>query len=209
MNIREKYGKILFFSLEDDMNLLYEILRITLSPVAVTALLIFWGRKTIDIRISKNLELFKKNLEQILFEHKTHYSLFHEKQAEVIGILYGKIVRTASQIHRLVDIFQFSDGKPLSQKKNEVKEIGNDMLVYYYEHRIYLDEDTCRIIDNIIKTSISVYLRFDSSQTEEKYKPDPTGEWIKASKEFDNVIPELKNKLEEDLKKVLRGEKIS
>jgi len=191
------------------MNLFKEILVLTLTPASVNVLLIYLGKKFIDSKISIKLAVFKKDLEKSLFEHKTHYSLFHEKQAEVIGILYGKIVQTASQIHRLVDIFQFSDGKPLSQKKREVKEIGNDMLDYYKEHRIYLEEDICKIIDKMNDTFRSVYFRFDLSQTEEEYKPDPTGEWIKASKELDNAIPELKKKLEEDLKKVLRGEKIS
>jgi len=189
------------------MSLGQQIFALIFTPVVVIAVLAYLGRKLLDTQINKDLEVFKANLNQTLFEHKTRYSLLQEKQALTIGELYGKIARVSSRLSKLINIFQLGDNVSLQDKINEVASMATDMQDYFYEHEIYFDDSTCTMINEVLLVLHSVYVNFSASQKgSETYQSDESGQWRSAIEEFRKKYAPLRQKLKRELRAILIGE---
>ena len=88
------------------------------------------------------LEKFKKSLLKELFEHQTKYSLFHQKQAEIVAELYSKLYLAKKAMCEY--ICDASEGRPeikTSSKKPIASEHLDTLKDYFYQNLIYLEED--------------------------------------------------------------------
>ena len=121
--------------------------------------------------------------------------------------MYGKITKTSSRLARLIHILQPVDDIPLLEKKRAVAEVAEEMQDYYNEKRIYLDDSTCQMVDEILEVLHSVFISFNTGQTGDSYKPDDSGLWREANKEFREKWPPLKKALEKEFRDVLQGKK--
>ncbi len=184
------------------MTLTEQITILVLTPASVIAVLVFLARVLLDYQISKDLEVFKKQLERSLFEYQVRFSLIHEKRAEVIGTLYGKICRTAARLAALVHIFQ-PGGVSLPDRKKDFCAIASDMQDYYREHQIYLSESICQKVDAMLEVLQSVWVTFDLAERGESYEPDRTGDWARAAIEFRDKWPPLKKQLDTEFQAIL------
>ncbi|MEW5980140.1 MAG: hypothetical protein AB1898_30465 [Acidobacteriota bacterium] len=188
------------------MTLTQQIVALIFTPAAVIAVFAYLARRLLDTQISKDLETFKAQLDRALFEHKTRYSLVHEKRAQVIGELYGKIARTASRLAGLIHIFQPGGGPSLTDKKIQVAQAAQDMQDHFNENQIYLADSTCSKVEEIIDLLHSVFVTFDVAQMGDKYKPDHSGLWRDAHKRLKQKWPPLKAELKNEFRAILQGD---
>ncbi len=184
------------------MTLFSEVLTLTLTPVSVIAVMAYLSRQYLELQVTKDLEIFKKQLDRSLFEHQTRFSLIHQKQAEVIGTLYGNICRTASRLAEMIHIYQ-PGGVNLPERKQNFVTLAREMQDYYNEHRIYLNDDICTKVDEIVSVIHTVWISFDFAENSQEYAPDKTGEWLKAEREMKAKWPPLKDQLEKEFRALL------
>lgn len=152
---------------------------------------------------ARDIQHYKSELERANFEHQQRFSTIHQRQAEVIANLYGKIARSKSVTADLVAIFQ-QGGESLMEKKKRAADVYNDMSAYFYENRIFLPRDAAEKAESLIGTLKDILIEFDTAQMgNDEYKPDQTGLWQQAYKRLRDEVPPVLDDLESEFKKTL------
>lgn len=208
------------------MDTLFEIFKIAFPPTAIVAGVVYLLRKYIDNRFARGLESFKLDLQlesekskmqfqttlqAQLFEFQTKFSLFHQKQAEIVAELYKLLSDVCAEISQLTAPLQFEDRTPLADKKKKVANSFNDLSTFFSRHRIYFSVQICEKVDAVLKHMRDALIDFDTAhtfgmQSSDTYKPDQTGLWVKAWKTLDKQIPPLMKELETYFKRILSGD---
>ncbi len=149
----------------------------------------------------------KSSLELAAFERQTRFSRLHEKRAEIIGSLYGKIVDFHKDVSYFVRLFQSVDE---TEKKKKLKFLRNtfDSFVDFFEnHAIYFDRDSCEKIVSLKEKldsacSALAFLVEEREDIESNYS-HIYAEWDKAMSIMEQEIPVIKNTLEESFCELL------
>jgi len=180
-----------------------QLIGLIVMPSVVVGALAWIIRGVISQGFARDIEKYKAELEQQSFEHRERFSTIHQRRAEVIANLYGKIARTKSVTADLVGIFQ-QGGQSLIEKKQKAAEIYNDMASYFYQNRLFLPKDTAAKAEKLIGTIREVLIEFDTAQMgNEEYKPDETGLWREAYERLRDEVPPILEELEEEFKELL------
>ena len=180
-----------------------QLIGLIVMPSVVVGALAWIIRGVISQGFARDIEKYKAELEQQNFEHRERFSTIHQRRAEVIANLYGKIARTKSVTADLVGIFQ-QGGQSLIEKKQKAAEIYNDMASYFYENCLFLPKDTAEKAEKLISTIKEVLIEFDTAQMgNEEYKPDKTGLWRQAYERLRDEVPPILEELEEEFKELL------
>ena len=174
-----------------------------MAPVVVVGASAWLLRGIISQGFARDLQCYKSDLERENFEHRERFSLIHQKRADVISTLYGKIARAKSISADLVGIFQ-QGGQSLIEKKKKAADIYNDMSSYFFENRLFLPHATAEKTENLVMTIRDVLIEFDTAQGgNEEYKPDQTGMWMQAYKRLRDEVPPILEELEDEFKDLL------
>ena len=180
-----------------------QLVGLIVAPSVVVGALAWILRGVISQGFARDIEKYKAELEQQNFEHRERFSTIHQRRAEVIANLYGKIARTKSVTADLVGIFQ-QGGQSLLQKKEKASEVYNDMASYFYENRLFLPKTTAERAENLINTLKEILIEFDASQMgNDEYKPDPSGLWKQSYQKLRDEVPPILEELEEEFKEIL------
>jgi hypothetical protein len=158
------------------------------------------------LTLSKDVEEFKSNLQLATIEHQVRFSKLHDKRAQVIQDLYGKLVALDTVIHSVLNRFQKVGEASLEEKVREYGKLHNELNEFFLPNRIFFGSETCRVIDDLLFLSRDTYFDIttypvDPNSPEYKYGPrDLLNErheyWEKARKAFDTDIKNLKKQLE-------------
>ncbi|HWR82610.1 MAG TPA: hypothetical protein VN285_04855 [Candidatus Deferrimicrobium sp.] len=168
----------------------------SLVSSSVFGLLTLLFRKSIQRWFDRNLEQYKSELEIGRIEHSTRFSLLHQRRAEVIGIVYGRLVKASRLLEQLVEPLQPVDDRSLRDKTEEVRLAILGSIYYHDEHRIYLDDDVCTLIDEFHDAMRRVFAKFRVAEPGDKYTPDPSGQWEQSWRDLQAKLPPIKMKLE-------------
>jgi hypothetical protein len=180
-----------------------QLIGLIVAPVVVVGAIAWLLRGIVSQGFARDLHRYKSELEQQNFEHRERFSLIHQRRAEVIATLYGKIARTKSVVADLVGIFQ-QGGQSLMEKKRKVAEIYNDMSAYFFESRIFLPHETAEKAEKLVMTIKNVLIEFDTAQMgNDVYKPDQTGLWVQAFQRLRDEVPPIQSELEREFKELL------
>lgn len=139
-------------------------------------------------------------------KEQIRFSLIHQKRADVIGIVYGRLIKASRLLKKLVEP-QLVDGIPLPEKKEEARLAIIRTRDYYDEHRIYLDKSVCDQIEDFLNGMLGVFSKFNLAQQEEKYSlPDPTGQWMQSWMDLEEKLLPVKEKLEDMFRQALEAD---
>ncbi|CAH1044327.1 hypothetical protein [Halomonas sp. TD01] len=173
------------------------------APTLVVAAVAWILKTVISQGFARDIQHYKSELDRANFEHQQRFSTIHQRQAEVIANLYGKIAKSKSSAADLVGIFQ-QGSQPLTEKKKRTAEIYNDMSAYFYQNRIFLPNDAADKAETLIGTLRDVLIEFDTAQMgNEEYKSDETGLWMQSYKRLREEVPPVLNELGSEFKKLL------
>lgn len=173
------------------------------APTVVVAAVAWILRALIAQSFARDIQLYKSELDRANFEHQQRFSTIHQRQAEVIANLYGKIARSKAVTGDLVGIFQ-QGGQSLMDKKKRAADVYNDMSAHFYENRIFLPRDAAEKAETLIGTLKDVLIEFDTAQMgNDEYKPDETGLWQQAYKRLRDEVPPVLEELESEFKTIL------
>lgn len=184
------------------MELWQQIVALTLTPTLLVGALAYLLRTLFDRGLERDLERHKSELAAQLFEHQTKFSIIHEKRAEVIAELYGRLARAHRELAKLTAAFQ-PGGQSLRGKKQQAADACNKADEFFNERRLYLDLKTSEKIDKTLETMKSAFIDFDMAQQSDVYQPDSSGLWGQASKQIRDDLPPLLNELEGQFQDIL------
>jgi hypothetical protein len=179
------------------------------------------AREIIKQLLSRDIEKFKANLqmesqreiahlksslELVAFEHQTRFSVLHEKRAEIIANLYGKIVDLYKAAN-FVRLFQSMNDSEKEKKCKLLLDTFDSSRDFFGKHRIYFDKDCCaKIVSFMDKLSIAFGTLASFVEGREAIKLDDDQEyeeWDKAMRIMEQEIPVVKNALEESFRELL------
>jgi len=142
------------------------------------------------------------------FQKRVKFSKLHEDRATVIKELHEKLIIFEDSMNSLTNPMKISGDIKEKEKLKISGEKGNDFESYYKKNKIYFDLDLCKILDEISRemkyswTAFYVYPdeidTISKSEASEKWK-----ERIDAWKNITEKVLPLKNKLEEEFRRIL------
>jgi len=180
-----------------------QLIGLIVAPVVVVGAMAWLLRGIVSQSFARDIQRYKSELEQQNFEHRERFSTIHQRRAEVIATLYGKIARTKAVAADLVGIFQ-QGGQPLIEKKKKATDVYNDMSSYFYEKRLFLPRATAEKTEKLIMTIRDVLIEFDTAQMGNvEYKPDQSGLWRQAYQRLRDEVPPILEELEDEFKDLL------
>jgi len=154
-------------------------------------------------RLQGELEQSKLQMQNDLqlkfFEYQTRFSLLHQRQAEVIRDLYGMLGETNQYIIHLVSpTFDISDSKHAETTWAKYQALAE----CYVKNRIYLEEETCNRIDELL-----LKMRLAMTKSSIGQRPEPGGRgvelWHEAWKSVTNEVPPILKELETQFRSFL------
>jgi hypothetical protein len=178
------------------MVLWQQILAQILTPALVIGALAWLLRKFFELGLQRDLERYKSELQRQYYEYQIKYSIIHQKRAEAIASIYSRLVRAKAQLADLVSLLQ-QGGQSLPDKKSKVAEAYHDAASFFFEHRIFLPENTSVKIERVLDGMRESFYTFDAAQFgHDQYKLDKSGFWMKSHKIIRDEIPPLLIELE-------------
>jgi hypothetical protein len=200
------------------MDTFQTIFALIFAPTSIVAVVAWLLTKYFEKTLSRDLESYKARLNSELeqskanlahelqmksFEHQTRFSLFYQKQAEVIGEFYGSFVDAVSSIESLIRPFQLAGEKPEPEKFNDTIEANNNLLNYYYKNRIYMNDDVCDKIDVVLKIMRELFIKYRIGSKPGYQSPDRLDHWDQAWEALQKEVPPIKKELESQFRQIL------
>ncbi|MAX70453.1 MAG: hypothetical protein CMC76_05025 [Flavobacteriaceae bacterium] len=183
--------------------------------------------KNFELELSNKSDLYKSELEKQsqkyksdLDIHLTKVSRFHEKRLETISDLYKLIVDVRINLGNLTSTLGMStgdqqkDAELKEQRKTDAGKSYDEFRDYYDKKRIFIPENTCKLIDKLKSESFSVLS--DYHFKERHYGNEDTLFSREILKEMNEktreTIPSILKELESDFRKTVdveNGKQIS
>jgi len=204
------------------MTTLQTILTIILAPTFIVGGLMFVLRKFFEQLLSRDIEKFRvtlqtesersklqlqNQLQAELFEFQTKFSVYHQKQADVIGTFYEMLSETQIVVSQVVHPVQFEAESSDEERFRQAFNKKVDLARFFERSRIYFDEDICEQISTVNKTMHKVLILFQSSQRRGARNQDSADleKWNDAFSIMEKEIPVLKSALESRFRQLLSG----
>ncbi len=156
------------------------------------------------------IERLRNSLQMLAMEHQVRFSKLHEKQAELIGDLYKKIVDVNYGGEAFVST---AENNPSHCKEDEFAQLRTelgDVFIFAEQNRIYLPEGVCALLDKHLGQlrstiwSAGIFGRIKDPKEhtmEQSYKA-----FTKAYEDFESDIPAVRKSLEKEFRKMLGTE---
>ncbi len=178
------------------------------SALTVAILMALFGL-FINHRFSLRFEEFKQSLQQKMLEYQIKFSAIHERRAEVLGELYGRLKEFQIAVDELIHPMEMS-GMP---SKNELIGIVNERIdsfqSYLRRNRIYLPENLCNQIDSAYKQmrtiagEFAIYINERESNIDTDFMKEKRKVWHEGWKKMSGPIPEAVTKLESEFRQII------
>jgi hypothetical protein len=200
------------------MSTIQSILTIILAPTLIVGAIAFVLREFFRHGLLRDLEDFKARLQaeaeqsklrmesdlrSTQFAFQTKFSLYHQRQADVIEALYEKLAETERIVKQLVSPVQSSEGRTKEDRFSEADQAKVDLARFVDKKRIYFDEGICSHLDSIIITLQKALAGFYVSQREEKCDRADTQLWLEAWGVMEKEVPPVRKALEQQFRQIL------
>lgn len=182
------------------------------GATAISGLLAYLGKKSIESYLAGKLESHKNNLERIATEHSIRFQHLHSERATVVKDLYEKLVNLDESLYSTLRRFQAVGEADLEEKVGALGGNFNELRNYYLPKRIFLEESLCELIDKILDSAKDIFYdittyaintgdhsyRYDRELLEERHQF-----WKKARGIHENEVSKLKKNLENKFRNIL------
>jgi len=178
------------------------------SALAVTIFMVLFGA-FIKYRLSRQLEEFKQSLQQKMLEYQIRFSSLHEKRAEVLGELYGRLKQFQVSVDDLISPMEGMGIPPKKELTGIVNKRIDAFQTYLRRNRIYLPENLCEQIDSAyvqmryIAGEFAIYIHEDESNIDTNLMKQKMKIWHEGWKKMSGPIPETVTKLESEFRKLI------
>jgi len=166
-------------------------------------------KTTIKIEGEREIQKISHELEKKSIEHHVRFSRLHEKRAEIIATLYSMIVQAHMHLEKVIDPREFmGDPSKMDQMDNAYRSVS-EFYSYFNKNRIYLPEYLCNQTNSFVQEMHAncleyfMYARYTEKALNEDLRKKRSDAGIKALKYFQEVVPNAKSALENELRTIL------
>lgn len=185
-------------------NLIQQVIQLLIGSSAVAAVVIFLGKKIVELLLSKDLEKFKADLQKESVRFQIKYQALHSERAIVIETLYEKIVIAEEKLSSLISPFQSAREPPLHQKAKKAASSINDLVRYFDRKKIFFDEKVEKAVEKMIEVYKSSFYHFDYSQVLKGVQAKEfIKEWSEAWKKFNKESLRTKRVIEKEFRIII------
>lgn len=172
------------------------------SVTAISLVLTYLVRKLTEQQLQKDIESFRSDLVRENEKNRIQYTILQERRALVIRKMYQLLERFDFSARDLINPIQLGSTEPEEKRRERTSLNARDFFTYYSEHKIYLDKETCNIIDTINDKyhRISIDFQFKDKIIPEKPENDL---WLKSWKSLTEEIPPMRENLEDIFRKII------
>ena len=158
---------------------------------------------------TKELEQFKRELDGVLSERQTRFSLMHQKSAEVIAELYGRTPAAEDSIKRMTapmrmeSLDQEVEKKRRDDQQTEAAKAYESLQDYFDRHRIFLSEQAERRCEELLTHMRQAFFDFQYSRGVYTQGQRDNKKWIEAWERVTKEVPPLRAELAKDFRRIL------
>lgn len=187
------------------MDVWQEILALTLTPAAIVAVGAYMLRKFFEQGLKRDIEAFKITLQSELetakmnldaqlnsqlFEHKTKFSFFFQKQAEVIGRAFELLVEVELFLSALF-VNQYSE-----EDYRKASSLIWDLKTYFRKNEIYFPVEISRKMNSALEMLSKAFVtRQTGEQLIRSGQPQNRDLIVEAGKMMEKEFPVIKKDL--------------
>ena len=186
-----------------------EIITIIVSSIGGSAILfaaLAWLTKSvINHFLSKDIEKFKRELQKSAFEHQIRFSQLHERRANIIADIYGRLYEFYWAACAFLKHYPSSDNTKKSTLLMKLTEHAEGFKDFFDKHRIYFTEEICSQIDELVKSldEASIPLGLVVEGFDKGTEQDVLEVWRKGADIMMKKVPEIKSSLEINFRQIL------
>jgi hypothetical protein len=155
------------------------------------------------------IEQFRNTLQLQAIEHQVRFSRLHDKRASVIAELYSHLVEALWEAESFLSPMQSAGDDDRKKKYDQAQDKLVELYRYFEKHRIYLPEEICTSLQDLIQNVRSKTIKFgvwvrygDHLHSEDSRKQMMEAE-DSAWQEFTNEAPVARRSLENEFRLLL------
>jgi len=131
------------------------------------------------------------------------YQKMQDERAQVIKILYQKIVKTYRSFHSYMNLLQMTGEPNQKVKGQEAAKLANEFVDYYEENKIFIDKELTESIDKLSETFRNAWLKFEKHRMVKQLKEFDLNNWEKAWDIISKDFPPIKEKIEHEFRRII------
>jgi len=175
------------------------------------------GLKQYELELSNKSDLFKQELNISFEKYKAEINLvsekankLHDKRIERIEEIYSLLTDFHSEMQNLISWKVVTGMSKEDIEKQEFDRIqkagdtGNKFLNYYAKNKLYFNQETCSLIDEIIDLLRTSHLDLSHKYVFGRMPAQLEFENVRnASQSIRDKVPEVKEKLEANFRQII------
>jgi hypothetical protein len=161
------------------------------------SLLSLWINKNLESHksnLEKELERFRKNLEDKSLEHEVKFTKLHEMRAQILGETYSKLRRLLWSFNAWLETDGYSI-TTMADRRDRVMNAYNELFEYFHINSIWLDKSVESRLDRFMG-AVSEIFKTLASDIDETGFPRSKKAWKKLKENFREELPEVLNDIE-------------
>jgi len=131
------------------------------------------------------------------------YQKMQDERAQVIKILYQKIVKTYRSFHSYMNPIQMAGEPSQEAKGQEAAKLANEFADYYEENKIFIDKELTKSIDKLSEVFRNAWLKFEEHRMAKQFKEFDLKNWKEGWDIINKDFPPIKEKIEHEFRKII------
>ena len=185
-------------------------MEVILASIGGSALMLaavgFLVRSLIVHLLTKDISVFKSDLEKVAFEHQIRFSQLHEIRAKTTASLYASIVALVKEANIFVSYAISADEKTNQKHLSQLWKAADEFKDIFHKNRIFYSESICAKIDELnesLSEPISeLVMHVELSQKANEWE-GLVSSWDNAKEQLDGKSPAIKREIEHEFRKLL------
>lgn len=166
-------------------------------------------RIRLELENERASQAFGHELALAAREHDITFSKLHQRRAQTIAKLYELLSITAEKGISYSSPFSYANDPPKSELFNIFASAYNDAAKYFYSHKLFLPEESCKKIEELFQglrthpSKMNVYMEVAERHQNSEMELKSLDAWNEAWKYFEHDIKPAMAVLENDFRHLL------
>jgi hypothetical protein len=156
----------------------------------------------------KQMEKYKVELNQQLYEHNVSYYRISERRMKIIQLIYKRIVKLQQSASFLVSSIEKSNWPSKEERYIEYQKSYISFVDAFYSNKLFLDKETSKKIEDILKIIGDSVIWFKNFviRGEKKNSLDKRANevWSDSAKKISEDVPVIIGELELEFQRILK-----
>jgi len=191
--------------------------RRVLASSASASVVVFLSKSVLKLWLDKDLETHRANLArqsageveklraqlpQVALEHEVRFTRLHERRAVILTHIYARLDVLHDAFRLWTSRFRRAGTPSQPELWKKATEAYNAMTSYYFPRAIWLDRETCDLLNAVVDKFRAVYEEFTLMPSSEGF-PQNVEAWDNAAKAVLQEIPAARHQLERRFRAML------